>query len=56
MIIIIYLILVWLNMLYIASYNAIIEAHPKDDDDLEPLKYKNIFNPLFFIISCLKNL
>lgn len=54
-IIVVYLILIWLNVLYITSYNAINEAHPKDENDVEEIKYKNALNP-FFIISCLRNL
>lgn len=52
--IIIYLILISLNFGYIVAHNAMIEIHPKDDNDIEKLKYKSVFIPFFFIIDFVK--
>ena len=54
-ILIIYIICLCVNVLYISAHNSIIEVHPKDDNDLQPLSYWNIFNPIFTIMN-LKNL
>ena len=56
LLIVIYLILISLNCSYVLVHNAMIEIHPKDDNDLEKLKYKSVFIPFFFIIDFVKSL